>query len=86
MVSQISNCHFYFVFLWGVRKEGSVGGSLDRSVQWSVDQVRRVVHGPGVSVVGSPLSKLHVPPTHVAVFLTTSKPEMDYVVEPKCIK
>ena len=27
---------------------------MDRSVQWSVDQVHRGVHGPGVSVLGSP--------------------------------
>ena len=59
---------------------------MDRPVQWSLDQVRRAVHGPGASVVGSPLSKPHVPPTHVAVFLATTKPEMDRVVEPKCIK
>ena len=30
---------------------------MDRSVQWSVDQVRREVHGPGISVVGSSYSK-----------------------------
>ena len=34
---------------------------MDRSVEWFVDQVRRGVHGPEVSVVGSPLSKIHVP-------------------------
>lgn len=45
-VSRISNCHF-----WRVRKRGSV----DRSVQWFVDQVRKGVPGPGVSVFASPL-------------------------------
>ena len=30
---------------------------MDRSVQWSVDQVHRGVHGPGVSVLGSPLPR-----------------------------
>ena len=29
---------------------GGGGGSVDRSIQWSVVQVRRGVHGPGVSV------------------------------------
>ena len=49
-VSQISNCHFYYCLFMGVRKEGSV----DRSVQLSVYQVRRHVRGPKVSVFGSP--------------------------------
>ena len=38
-VSQISNWHFYYCFYGGYVK----GGSVDRSVQWSVDQVRRGV-------------------------------------------
>ena len=29
---------------------------MDRSVEWSVDQVRKGVNGPGVSVFGSPFS------------------------------
>jgi len=36
MVSQISNCHFYYC-LYGRPVKG---GSVDWSVQWSVDQVR----------------------------------------------
>ena len=31
------------------------GGSVDRSVQWSVEQVRKGVRGLGVSVFASPL-------------------------------
>ena len=38
-VSQISNWHFYYCLYGGYVK----GGSVDRSVQWSVDQVRRGV-------------------------------------------
>ena len=32
------------------------GGSVDRSVQWSVDQVSKEAHGLGVSVFASPLN------------------------------
>ena len=38
-VSQISNWHFYYCLYGGYVK----GGSVDRSVQWSADQVRRGV-------------------------------------------
>ena len=41
-----------------MRGEGG-GGSVDRSIQWSVVQVRRGVHGPGVSVFGSPEKRCH---------------------------
>ena len=40
----------------GVSVEGSIGVvSVDRSVRQPVDPVRRVVHGPGVSVFGLPI-------------------------------
>ena len=54
--SQISNCHFLLLsFYGGSVKWDPQEGSVDRSVQWSVDQVRRGGRGPGVSVFGSPL-------------------------------
>ena len=47
-VSQIYNCHFYYC-LGGSVKKGGGGGRV-------VDQVRRGVHGPGVSVFKIPLT------------------------------
>ena len=53
--SQISNCHFLLLsFYGGSVKWDPQEGSVDRSVQWSVDQVRRGVRGPGVRGFGSP--------------------------------
>ena len=54
----ISNCNNYFyycLFMRGSLSGVHWGGSVDQSIQWSVDQVHMGLHGLGVSVFGSPL-------------------------------
>ena len=48
---------FYWIFE-GVSRGGPYRWSMDRSVRWSVDPSVGLVHGPGVSVFGSPRFKL----------------------------